>query len=199
MVLLGVSVFVAVVSFGLEWRAHELLGRVERIGDVDQSTLNSVDIQLGLVGLAQIGLLIGTAITFLTWVYRAHKNLDSLGVRTLEFTHGWAVGSWFVPFLNLFRPKKVMDEIWHGSGTLGNAAIIPVWWGCWIFSGIVTRLSTASSRVSPDPGTLANGFLMMMVADVLMVVAGVAAIRMTRSIQAAQDAKAVPHIMVRSL
>ncbi|QYO65100.1 DUF4328 domain-containing protein [Leptolyngbya sp. 7M] len=47
---------------------------------------------------------IATIVLFLVWLYRAHKNLFSLKPTHLDFSPGWAVGWWFIPFLNLVRP-----------------------------------------------------------------------------------------------
>ena len=43
---------------------------------------------------------------FLSWFFLAYSNLQKLGVRDHRFSNGWALGSWFVPFLNLVRPSK---------------------------------------------------------------------------------------------
>jgi hypothetical protein len=46
---------------------------------------------------------------------RAYRNLPALGAESPRFSSGWAVGAWFVPFLNLVRPKQIMDDIWRAS------------------------------------------------------------------------------------
>jgi hypothetical protein len=32
--------------------------------------------------------------------------------QTLSFTEGWAAGCWFVPFISLYRPKQIMNELY---------------------------------------------------------------------------------------
>jgi hypothetical protein len=58
---------------------------------------------------------IASGITFLVWFDNARCNLPHLGAEHLKYKRGWAVGGFFVPFLNLVRPLQVMREIWHAS------------------------------------------------------------------------------------
>jgi len=65
------------------------------------------DARQRLIGVFEIVLLIGAAVTFLVWFHRVDKNLSALGGRDLKYTPGWAMGGFFVPFLNLVRPSQV--------------------------------------------------------------------------------------------
>ncbi len=59
--------------------------------------------------------LLATAIFFIWWFQRAYGNLTPLGARELRFDHGWSIGSWFVPFLNLVRPAQIANHTWQAS------------------------------------------------------------------------------------
>jgi hypothetical protein len=72
-----------------------------------------------IIGILQAVVFFGTAIAFVTWFYRAYKNLPSLGNRDLRYTPVLAVSSFFVPFVNLVRPFQLMRETWHGSDPAG--------------------------------------------------------------------------------
>jgi hypothetical protein len=54
---------------------------------------------------------LATVTGFLVWFHRAYTNLHSLGMEPLRLRAGWAVGGWFVPILNLVRPKQIMSDI----------------------------------------------------------------------------------------
>lgn len=56
---------------------------------------------------------------FLTWAYRAQRNLPALGVSRPRFTPGWAIAWYFVPILSLIRPFQVMSETFAGSEPAG--------------------------------------------------------------------------------
>src|SRR5438093_12382214 len=55
------------------------------------------------------------AFGFLTWLQRAYRNLPALHATELRYTPGWAVGSWFIPLVNLFAPHQVVSELWKAS------------------------------------------------------------------------------------
>ena len=61
-----------------------------------------------------------TAFGFLiAWTNRAYRNLQRSVPMTCGSRDGWAVGGWFVPFLNFVRPKQIMNDVWRGSSPDG--------------------------------------------------------------------------------
>jgi hypothetical protein len=71
-----------------------------------------------LIGVSQILsviIFLTSAILYFIWVRRSYRNLHTLQLKPNEFSSGWAIGSYFVPILNLFRPYTMMKEIWFGS------------------------------------------------------------------------------------
>ncbi|MCR2833273.1 DUF4328 domain-containing protein [Parerythrobacter lacustris] len=68
------------------------------------------------IGLAILWLLSALAfmIMALVWIYRAHANIVEQGV-PMDHSPGWAVGSYFVPFLNLVVPFRAMRELYNRS------------------------------------------------------------------------------------
>jgi len=69
------------------------------------------DARQAIISVLQLLIILATAGAFVPWLYRVHKNLSSLGARKLDCTSGWAVGLFFIPILNLFRPFQVMREV----------------------------------------------------------------------------------------
>lgn len=106
--------------------------------------------------------LLAAAVTFLLWFHRAHKNLGDAGLEWLEFSSAWAVGGFFVPFLNLVRPYAVMKEVWQGSDWLASSyefddwratpppPLILRWWLLYLGSNIVAYYAAKG----PDFGWL---------------------------------------------
>ena len=68
-------------------------------------------------------------IAFLAWLHRTCRNLPALGADKLEFSPGWAIGCWFVPILNLFRPYQVVREAWLASNPECAGEANPGWRG----------------------------------------------------------------------
>jgi hypothetical protein len=130
----------------------ELLGRIESGEFVSDSEADANDIRQGVIGLVQVGLFLATGVLFIRWFSRAYANVERLGARPLRFARGWAIGAWFVPILNLWRPKQIANDIWRGSdpalprpagpGVWRDRPVPGVlfgfWWFLWLVSGIAT-------------------------------------------------------------
>ena len=87
-----------------------------------------------------------TIVLFCIFSFRSAKNLKNWNVREFETSPGWAVGWYFIPIANLWKPYGVMDQIWSGSQailskTTSAPSYMGVWWACWIISNIVSNLS----------------------------------------------------------
>lgn len=110
--------------------------------DPDEVLLTS-DLVNGLIGLGQVILAIVLGVFFLRWIYRVNQNLHVLSERPLEFTPGWAVGWYFIPFANLYKPFQVMKEIWIVAhrGESPERSLLNQWWTLWIISQFLGRLA----------------------------------------------------------
>lgn len=146
---LGIGLGLAVIGVLSDVSERELLVRIGEGGQFFDEELSANDIRQGLVGVAQLIVFVVTLIFWLRWFSRAYKNLPSLGAQHLRFSPGWAVGAWFVPFLNLFRPKAMTDDTWRASDpnappVQGDAwrekRVTPLlhwWWALFILSAIL--------------------------------------------------------------
>lgn len=115
-VFFAATLVLTVVALLSGWIELRLLGRIV----ADPASVSSVeadasDRRQALIGMLQLLLYLGTVLAFLVWFRRAYRNLPILGAESLRFSNGWAVGAWFVPFLNLVRPKQLADDIWRAS------------------------------------------------------------------------------------
>jgi len=97
------------------------------------------------------------AVPIVLWVYRAHANLRDGGVDALEYSPGWATGSYFVPFANCVVPFQAMRELFnrsHGEpADFARSSAEPVtsWWACHIpavFLTLILGLMAAMPLVS---------------------------------------------------
>lgn len=169
--------------------------------DLDEEGLMSIWLMLqGLVYLLKFPTYIFSFVMFLVWIHRAHSNLEPLQARDLQFTPGWAVGWWFIPFANLVKPFQVMREVWSESdpdadpseGLFLSASLrsaptyMAVWWGMWILSNIASNIT---SRVY-DPESMANieiGGVLFVITGVVSVAAAALAIMVVRDITDRQE------------
>jgi hypothetical protein len=157
-------------------------------------------LELGL-GLIQIIVVITTVVLFCMWLHRAHSNLPALGNprQGLKYSPAWAVGSFFVPFVNLVVPYRATKEVWDKSDPAVGTdffvpysdspapAYFPLWWGFWIVSNIVNNIATrlyirADSEAEMLVATWADLF-----GDLLNIPAAVFAILVVKGIDRRQD------------
>ena len=105
-------------------------------------------LQLG-VGSLQILISIATAVCFLMWLYRSYGNLPNFGTpsRNISYSAGWAVGSFFIPFVNLVVPYRAVKELWRNSAPTdafllndNPPAWFPLWWLFWLISSFASRI-----------------------------------------------------------
>ena len=122
-----------------------------------------------------------TAALFIAWLFHLTKVIQEFSPNSLRHGPGWAIGGWFVPILNLVRPKQMVDDVWSGSSTdwtqQGPALYVHLWWAVFLISGVVDRISAAyatdtlSQIESADRfARWADGFELVAVALAIVVV-----------------------------
>jgi hypothetical protein len=188
MILLVAAVTVDLVATLSDLASHSLFSNASRTGLLAPAQARANDLRQGLIALGQLLLLLSTGIVFLIWFHRCYKNLEALGVTDLRFKAGWAIGGWFVPFLNLWRPKQIADDIWKATEpeapveqseawkSNGVPAVITLWWIAWLVSGAVGQAAGGAVGTQQTLDQLARGATIMAIADLVGAVAGVLAI-----------------------
>jgi hypothetical protein len=154
----------------------------------------------------QFAIGIATAVVFLMWLYRAYANIVSFGVKDLENSPGWAVGSFFVPVFNLGGPLVIVQELWRASDPRardswkeGSASVLAgFWWACFL-SGIIlgligdviaTRAVNFAAKGGPNPVLdISFGTTLSVVARLLTISAGILVIFLIKAIMRRQTEK----------
>lgn len=147
--MLGITI-VDMAAVG--WQYFLLIDAQENPGEIDMSTLQTSDMLYGIVAIADFAIHVLTIVFFIMWFRRAYYNLHTLSWNNARYSEGWAAGSWFVPFINLFYPYQIMMDIWNGTQNsvkerLGQPqpSIIVGWW--WAFYLIMSIFSNISARI----------------------------------------------------
>jgi hypothetical protein len=118
----------------------------------------------------------GCVVSFLVWFSRSYGNLRALGGEGLEYSPGVAIGWWFVPVGNFWKPFRVAVEIWRASdpttlksdlasrAQMPTPALLAVWWMAWLTALILDNLVAAPDRIAYQgevvtlPMVVASGF-----------------------------------------
>lgn len=115
----------------------------------------------GLVAIPMVVVMMVGSILTLKWIYRVTMNSHVLaqGVRV---SPPWAIGWYFVPIANLFKPFQAVADAWKVS--LGpqdwhareTPPLLLWWWGVWLF---VSTLDKVSMRMEFRSDSVADGRL----------------------------------------
>lgn len=145
-----------------------------------------------------------SSLAFLPWFHRAYRNLQRAG-GGLRFTTGWAIGAWFVPILNLWRPKQIANDIWRGGSLdagLGDtqwhqrpvSALVHWWWAVYLTWAVLGGIAWAilggnDEGLTTQSGidTEQTGVALLILADVIGIAGVVMGILLVRRITQVQD------------
>ncbi|HKO99835.1 MAG TPA: DUF4328 domain-containing protein [Pyrinomonadaceae bacterium] len=169
----------------------------------DPVTLAAALVVMGLA-LLEIAVYIATVVAFLMWLYRSYENLPSFGIRKgeIKYSSGWAVGSFFVPFVTLVVPYRAIKELWNKSvpnsgdffRDLGPPGFFPLWWGFWLASNFANQIYLRLSwrgEMTPEVSSILG-----LVTSILDIVAAILAIMVVREIdrQQRESEKLIPSL-----
>jgi len=152
------------------------------------------DAAFALVAVASLAVFLIAAVAFPIWFHRANRNLPAVGHPVPEYSPGQAAASFFIPFLNLWRPFAVAREIWKGSAgpgpTSGSSTpwLPSLWWATWLGAGFLSWPTISASLQASTPGKLATLTRLQAVSEVLTIVSGGFAIAMVAGVQRRQRA-----------
>ena len=200
-IALGLCAVLDVVGVFSDVSYRHLLQRAMAGASISIQQADSADHRQSTIGWWQLGLFLVTACAFLVWFRRAYTNVGRLGVHGLRYGPGWAVGAWFVPFLNFVRPKSIANDIWRGSDpTLAPEATVEVstsvpwylnvWWAAFLISGIAGRIAFSSARNAKTLSGLNSATTTLIWSDALDLVAAIAAIAVVVEIFRRQQQRA---------
>lgn len=167
-----------------------LLSRMEAEQTISEAEVAANDHRQVMVGALFLLVFLSTMVLFFMWIHRVHRNLGALGARSLRFSPGWAVGWFFVPVINLFRPHQVVKEIWEESdpqrGT--GSALIGWWWIFWVLSALTSNRATSMYLFAEDTDRLLAASWMAMASDAVEAISSAFTIVLVRSIDTRQEA-----------
>jgi hypothetical protein len=173
-------------------------------GDGADEPLALTDLLHLLIFVATVAAFVAVAVAFLVWLHRANKNLPALGnsKSKIEYTPGWAVGTFFIPIGNLFLPYRVVSEVWRKSdpdvvvengeavATNASSQLLLGWWASWVALTVVNRIANRMERNAErvDLEGLVSGLGIFV--DLLGITAAVLAVFVVREIDRRQEARA---------
>ena len=132
---------------------------VQNTNHADLLANNFVSIPLTCVALA-------TTILAAIWIYRAAVNLRALGAPDLTIGPGWAIGWYFIPIANWWKPYQAMKEIWQASARpqqwrdSATPPLLRMWWAMWLLRFFVPWTILMAAGTATRHGDAAGGWLL---------------------------------------
>ncbi|MBA2932824.1 DUF4328 domain-containing protein [Sphingomonas sp. CGMCC 1.13654] len=122
-------------------------------GDADPSTLaGRLLAAMGILTVVSFLLFVVAAVLSCIWIFRMTAVKRALA-NAPSMTPGWAVGWFFIPIANLFKPFDGIREAWQVAAGAGDWPSVPtpmllrVWWALWlgwtILDNIIARIENA--------------------------------------------------------
>jgi Domain of unknown function (DUF4328) len=158
---------------------RSLLHRAQtRPFSVSLDEVRDADARVDFLNKTQLVLLVVTAACFITWLYLEYRRVQRANEPT-RFEAGWAIGAWFVPFLNWFRPYQVMADVWNATAgrRAKSRALVGAWWGCYIGS-LLILVAADSGEDTPTLEDALHENALYIARAVLVLVAAVLALLM---------------------
>ncbi len=194
---LGLYCAFALISLWSDWLEVQMLQRMVDGAIVAEGEADTNDERQLMIYGASILVYLMTAIVFMRWTYLASRNARSLVDEKLEYSPGWAVGWFFVPIANLWKPYQVMIELFKAShpdyienwSEAPSTPEISRWWTVWIFAFVIGRVSSRMSMRAETTEQLLGSSQVLLVCDVISVALGIAAIMLVSKLQSWQIEK----------
>ncbi len=169
----------------------QLFDRIAAGETVTAAEAEANDTRQGMIGLGQMALWFACAGLFISWLYRAYANVEALGPPHPRYEKGWAIGAWFIPILNVFRPKQIINDVWDsGQPRKDPPWWLMVWWLGFLISGVLGRIAFPGLSEDASLKELRTDTVNYMVSDGFDVAVLALAIIVVRTLTRRQEAKA---------
>jgi hypothetical protein len=135
---------------------------------------------------ALLVLVLVTGLLYFNWLYNSVRNVREVRGKAMRATPGWAIGYWFIPIVNFYRPYQTVRDLWERSSEGIEVKEIPppigLWWLTYFMGGVLE--SSGERLQTVELLRLSAG--LEVGSKVLLVVAAYLLIRIVGAIDAAQ-------------
>lgn len=203
-ILLFAEIFFSIISIYSNANDITYLNNISAEGDLYYEENYFYSLAIFITRVISLPIYIASAVVCLFWIRRAYRNLLTLQRKPNEFSSGWAIGSYFVPFLNYVRPYKIMKEIWFGSQPdynlphesndefykrLSSDTILILWWTIFLIERHLSYLSFNLTRKADSVQKLLTSHWVELIATSIGVFVSLILLYLVTTINAWQSEK----------
>lgn len=154
------------------------------------------DTRQRIIAVIYIVAYILSGIAFIRWFRRAYFNLH-MKARVLEYSESAALWNWFIPIVCLFRPYKIMVNMFTETNALlaarqkpdlpeTNITLVGWWWTLWIAGNIIGQFDFRYGMRAETIDELIISTLISIFTFFISVPAALMAIQVIRNYSAAE-------------
>ncbi|MFY7739405.1 MAG: DUF4328 domain-containing protein [Flavobacterium sp.] len=157
---------------------------------ISPESADSNDRRQQVIAILHMVAIIISAVTFIQWFRRAYFNLGKR-INPLNHAENWAALGWFVPFISLYRPYQIAEELFRNTEeylirnssnfkeTISHSKI-GIWWTFWIISNIIGNIAFRISLNADTIDSLETANIFACLSDITSIPAGIFAILMIK-------------------
>lgn len=195
--LIWIVLALDIVSLISGYLEYNLLLSYASEGEISMEAAEANDLREQLIAIAYMLVFIISAVTFIKWFRRAYANLH-LRVQNLSDSEGWAAGAWFVPIVNLYKPYKIMKELFEETqkylqarrpdATMAlSTSIIGVWWALWIVNNMLGQIVFRAARNAETFDQLLHVNMLGMASNIVGILLALIVIRIIKNYSNAEE------------
>ncbi|MFE2303072.1 DUF4328 domain-containing protein [Streptomyces sp. NPDC059445] len=105
-------------------------------------------------GHAHRAVLITAVVVYLNWFLRVRDNSVVFSPFGQSKSRAWARWGWFVPVVNLWLPRRIMQDVWDASrpeGARSGYGLLNAWWA-------LSVIDASAGQAAPTPSLESNTF-----------------------------------------
>ncbi|WP_105973584.1 DUF4328 domain-containing protein [Streptomyces geranii] len=197
--LLGLVIAVDLFAVYADLVMYDVMGSLA-IDGVDGAAYDALmrdadhaDSLYATAGYLQPASVVVTMIVYLVWFLRVRVNAEVFNPFGHRMKRAWAGWGWFVPFVSLWFPRRIMVDIWDASSPDGRArhGLVNTWWTLWLGSLLTSRLAFTAYRSAGTADEIQSAAGQMLVSDVADIAAAILAILVVLRLTRMQHEKAL--------
>jgi hypothetical protein len=193
--MLGLVAAVDVFALGADFFRYDVTGDLVG-GDHGADVWDRADLADTLswaAGSVQVAVLVACAVVYVIWFWRVRVNAEVFAPDGHSKARGWVIAGWFVPFVSLWYPRRVMLDVWDASSP-GNRpeghALVNAWWTLWLLSNFAGRFVADKASDAHTAREIHDAMVHMFFADGVDLVAAVFAAAVVLRLTRMQNEKA---------
>lgn len=143
------------------------------------------------IGIGQIATRVSLIVLFCFWINRTCKNGWLLDPPKMKTSPAWAVGYYFIPVLQLWKPFTSMREIRDASYGRRDklSATLPLWWVFWLALMFIGSITNVLSANTADRESLTMAYKLATVSGPVKIILDYLAIALVLGITRAQNVR----------